>query len=453
MGYKNTAVGLTILFSCMANTMAAASPARTSDAPAELEAITSKPDMQASRLALRPKENVYMRDGSIRKLRYTWREVPNAVRYRFVVTEGDAAGAPVAYRSDYVFNNGLELPVKSEAWLDGHFFYKVCALNFHGSPISDYTRPRPLLSGSGNDMVPHITSEYEKMDYPPLYPAYSWIPVHGASEYEVVVRERRASGHDGIVHFLYTKDLTAYDSAGYTTPGTYYWQVRALNHAREPISEWSEPCRFTVTGTAAVAALGDSITHGGGAVTYGPDRVLYDWESYTDFPVKNLGYSGDTVEAMLGRFDRDVLPFAPKILVIMGGVNNCRQGHGSAQIIAGLAAIRDKCAANNIYPVFLTMTSLHPQKMKEVGAAAPPPAGWMETMRLVNAWIMSQPYAVDVTTVLSDGEGRLEDIYTADGLHPDVVGKRYIGQEVSRYLRTTFPSIVTPLVRPARVRQ
>ena len=164
--------------------------------------------------------------------------------------------------------------------------------------------------------------------------------------------------------------------------------------------------------------------------------------------MKNLGYSGDTVEAMLARFDRDVLPFSPRILVIMGGVNNYRQGHGSMHIIAGLAAIRDKCLANNIVPVFLTMTSVHPEKMAEVGAVAQPPSGWMETQRLVNAWIMAQPHAIDVTTVLSDATGRLEDIYTTDGLHPDVVAKRYIGQEVSRYLLAMFPDIVKPLVRP-----
>lgn len=451
MKYKQVIASLATIFSCAANTIVAAAPEMPDNTNPEKEAIMSLPSIQETRPCLRPKEEAYVRDEAVRKLRYTWQGVPDAVRYRFVVTEGGSWDAKIAYQSDHVYNNGLELPVQSPAWLGGHFYYRVCALNFRGVPISDYSRPRPILTGSRNDTAPYVTSEYGKMDYPPLYPAYSWLPIHGAAEYEVVVRDSGASEQSGFVHFLYTKDLTAYDSAGYTTPGTYYWQVRALNHAREPISDWSEPSYFTVTAPTAVAALGDSITHGGGAVTYGPDRVLYDWESYTDFPVKNLGYSGDTVEAMLERFDRDVLPFAPKILVIMGGVNNYRQGHSSAHIIAGLAAIRDKCIANNIYPVFLTVTSIHPQKMAEVGAVAQPPAGWMETQRLVNAWIMAQPYAIDVTTVLSDGTGRLEDIYTTDGLHPDVVGKRYIGQEVSRYLLTMFPSIAKPLVRPVQV--
>lgn len=450
MKYKRVVVSMAMLFSCMTSAIAIASPEKLPNVNQALEVIVATPNLQESRLHLQPREDVYTRYDKTPKLRYLWSSVPDAVRYRFIVTEGNAWDAKIVYQSDYVYNNGLELPIQSASWMDGRFYYRVCALNFFGVPISDYSRYRPVLTASKNDMMPYVTSEYDQMDYPPLYPTYSWLPVHGAAEYEVVVRDWRTSSHANFVHFLYTRDLTAYDSAGYTTPGTYYWQVRALDHAREPISDWSKPSYFTVQAPTPVAALGDSITHGGGAVTYGPDRVMYDWESYTDFPVKNLGYSGDTVEAMLARFDRDVLPFSPRILVIMGGVNNYRQGHGSAHIIAGLAAIRDKCLANGITPVFLTMTSIHPEKMEEIGAVAPPPTGWMETHRLVNAWILAQPYAIDVTTVLSDATGRLEDIYTTDGLHPDTVGKRYIGQEVSRYLLTTFPNIVKPLVRSGR---
>ena len=51
---------------------------------------------------------------------------------------------------------------------------------------------------------------------------------------------------------------------------------------------------------------------------------------------------------------------------------------------------------------------------------------------------MQQAYSIDVATVLSDAEGELEATYTTDGLHPDLMGKKYIGQTVDSYLRTHF---------------
>ena len=51
---------------------------------------------------------------------------------------------------------------------------------------------------------------------------------------------------------------------------------------------------------------------------------------------------------------------------------------------------------------------------------------------------MQQEYSIDVSTVLSDASGQLEAAYTTDGLHPDLMGKKYIGQTVDEYLRTHF---------------
>ena len=246
----------------------------------------------------------------------------------------------------------------------------------------------------------------------------------GAAEYEVAVW-KRGRFEPALLHMLYSTDLTCYDTYGFTTPGSYYWKVRALDKARQPISDWSENVPFEVKSPVAVAALGDSITHGGGAVVNGPDRVWYDWQTYAAFPIKNLGYSG--------------------------GVNNYRVGGKAADIIAVLARIRDKCTAHKITPVFATVTSLNPAKIAKLQYAQNPPAGWSDEQALVNRWILSQPYCVDVTTILSDGEGKLEDIYTTDGLHPDSVAKRFIGETISTYLRARFPQVVEPLLREPKL--
>ena len=383
------------------------------------------------------------------KLRFVWPAVADAVRYEFTVQEGTGTSAKTVYREEHVFNNGLELPVKGRGWLDRNHYWRVRALRIDGTPLNTFSEPVALEIGEKDPTGPLPTSEYAHMDYAPLYPAYSWVAVSGAKEYEISVWKRNAAG-PALLHLLYSTDLTCYDSHGFTVPGTYYWKVRALDAARQPISGWSDDVVFEVTRPTPVAALGDSITHGGGAVVYGPDRRIYSWETYAAFPIKNLGYSGDTVEAMEARFDRDVLPFRPQILVIMGGVNNYRAGARAAEIIPVLERLRDKCKAHDIIPVFLTGTSLNPGKIASLQYAQNPPPDWSDQQALMNRWVMEQPYCVDVTTTLSDASGQLEDIYTTDGLHPDSVAKRFIGETVSNYLRAKFPKIIGPLLRPAK---
>lgn len=75
-----------------------------------------------------------------------------------------------------------------------------------------------------------------------------------------------------------------------------------------------------------VGIFGDSITQGGGHLYHSPADMAYSYVSYLDFPAVNMGRSGDTVEMMYDRFDRDVLPFHVKYLLIMGGINDLRMG-------------------------------------------------------------------------------------------------------------------------------
>ena len=353
-----------------------------------------------------------------KKLRFLWQPVADAVRYEFVIEEGAGDKAEAVYRDTHVFNNGVEIALAGRGWLDANHYWRVRALDYDGNARSAFSPPAAVELAEKDPAAPHPTSEFQKMDYVPLYPTYSWIPVQGAAEYEVSVWKRGRTEPE-LLHMLYATDLTCYDPYGFTTPGSYYWKVR--------------------------------ITHGGGAIVYGPDRALYDWETYAAFPIKNLGCSGDTVEAMEARFERDVLPFRPKILVIMGGVNNYRVGGRAADIIAVLARIRDKCTAQGITPVFATATSLNPAKIAKLQYAQNPPANWSDEQAALNRWILSQPYCVDVTTVLSDGEGKLEDIYTTDGLHPDSAAKRFIGETISNYLRARFPQVVEPILREPKV--
>ena len=138
----------------------------------------------------------------------------------------------------------------------------------------------------------------------------------------------------------YTSELTdIYDSEPRT--GSYYWRVRALDAAGRPMTVWSAaqhielaPASFTV------AVFGDSISHGGGRLSYGPSDWAYSYASYLDVPVVNLSESGDTSARMAERFAADIRPFRQlKTVLILGGTNSLRASTSAESVIEDLKSI------------------------------------------------------------------------------------------------------------------
>ena len=122
----------------------------------------------------------------------------------------------------------------------------------------------------------------------------------------------------------------------------------------------------------------------------------------------------------------------------MGGVNDYRVGIYGAETVRNLTALRDKCREHGITPIFLTATPIRPALMTSRMTIQTPPSDWWAHRDYINNWVMQQEFSIDVSTVLSDTDGQLEAEYTTDGLHPDLMGKKYIGQTVDAYLRTHF---------------
>ena len=379
-----------------------------------------------------------------------WPIVPGAVRYQVVLLRS-AVDTPenIVMTRDWIFTGGVDLSLLSFGEEAKGFYWKVCPLDYDGRPLDSFSVPQPIAeTGVGNPAAPTPTTEYGQMNYMPVYPVYSWIPTPGAKYHEVEVRRETPSG-EKVLHHLTAEEYDVYETAGFTVPGTYSWRVRAVTAVGSPVSDWSEPSRFTVTAPTPIAALGDSITHGGGVMSIPPGMTLYNWETYSPVPVKNLGFSGNTTAEMLDRFERDVLPFSPRVLVIMGGVNDYRAGTFGSTTVEHLAAIRDKCNAYGIIPVFVTPTPINPSLMTGRAHIEAPPSDWQTHQSYVNRWIMSQPYAVNVAAALTDGQGLLRASYTTDGLHPDYFGKKYIGETIGAYLARHFPWITKDLQKNA----
>lgn len=286
--------------------------------------------------------------------------------------------------------------------------------------------------------APNPSTEFEYMAYFPLYPTFSWQPLANTQYYQVqVVRQ------EGQTETLYRefRNTDALDRVTYYAPfnetGNYYWQVRVTDESGNPLSDWSAKKYFKVTAPVTFAALGDSITHGGAAFIPA-GQLSCQWETFCEVPVKNLGRSGDTTAMMLERFDNDVLPFRPKVLLILGGVNDIREGTKAEDVIKNLTAIREKCLANDIKPVFVAITSMNPQIIR----ATLTDGDWKSERDKLNKWINSNDYCLDFNVKLNDEQGYLDIEYTPDGLHPNLRGKQIMGETISEYLQEAFPDLI-----------
>ncbi len=384
----------------------------------------------------------------IDKVRITWNQVADAVMYQLVITKGKSPlKNHILTTKDEIYTNGYELDTAVFNVVGDDLYWQVRAMDINGTPISRFTELKPLVMQEVNPTAPKATTQFDKMAYAPLYPVYSWIPYLKASEYEIQVffdDDNNPKTPDQLLKTDWVtnpKKYDYYDDTAYVRPGIYWWRVRAKNIASQPISDWSTASYFTVTNTnIKIAALGDSITHGGGAVSNPPGYIMYNWETYADLPILNLGFSGNTVESMLARFDADVIPFKPQILIIMGGVNNIRAGDSADQVIQVLSQIRDKCLTNKITPIFVTVTPINPRLMVNV-AGLNPTTGWEYQQIQINNWVRQQPDYVDVTPRLTDWRGWLSASLTTDGLHPDMEGKKIIGQTIGDYIKNKFSNI------------
>lgn len=363
-------------------------------------------------------EEIIQREQSI--LRLCWNIVPNAVKYEVLI----------AGNSLFAYTNGIEIPVDNV-----NAKFQVNAISLEGTTIQNKL---PIVNLDTNPTAPLTTTEFDKMNYPPIYPVYSWIPTSGADHYEIeLIRDGKIIRRYFTSTQVQDDDFDLYDKEPVLDEGEYFWRVRGLNEDNRPITQWSAKDAansFEVKHQIRFCALGDSITHGGGSISVPPSTVMYNWETYCAIPIKNLARSGDTTAEMLARFDNDVLPFRPEVLFIMAGVNDYRANILGAESVENLTHIRDKCEQNGIKPVFLTPTPINPAQIEKIRFVEPPPEDWQEHQRFICNWIRDQEFFIDVNEKLTDEDGNLIESLSIDGLHPDAEGKKIIGEAVADWL-------------------
>lgn len=210
-----------------------------------------------------------------------------------------------------------------------------------------------------------------------------------------------------------------------------YWRVRAVDEKGTPLSQFCPPQPMTVDPDAdyEVGTLGDSISHGGGDLSYSPSDFAYSYQYYLPFDSINLSQSGDTSEATLERFDRDVIPFHPRYLIIMTGSNSLRGWISGESVIQDLKRIKEKCEDNEITPIFMTLPPVNPANIKRA-FDEPTAEGWREEMEKVNSWIRSLPWYIDLGTQFDETQD-LPTQYALDGLHLNFRGKRLMARAIT----------------------
>jgi lysophospholipase L1-like esterase len=168
-----------------------------------------------------------------------------------------------------------------------------------------------------------------------------------------------------------------------------------------------------------VAAVGDSITANTmGYITYLRSYLGVGASAYT---IANYAVSGWNTTQMLSRWTGEARPTRPRVLILMGGINDV-VANATAEAIEGrLQQMMDEQIADGGRVVALTMT---PWKN-----AASYTAGREVVRAAVNAWTLAycaahvQAACVDTSTALDDGTGALAAAYdSGDGLHPDADG-------------------------------
>jgi len=178
-------------------------------------------------------------------------------------------------------------------------------------------------------------------------------------------------------------------------------------------------------------------------LTDADDRVVFMGDSITGFwflgkffprkPYLNRAIAGQVTGQMLLRFRRDVVHLKPKVVVILGGINDLRQSSTPStveEIENNLASMSEIAKANGIKVV---LASILPVGRKEAPASVETPEmsrrriAFGDSITAINTWL--QDYArsnghtyCDYYSAMINQDNILKSEFTDDGLHPNETG-------------------------------
>lgn len=376
----------------------------------------------------------------------TWQEDPESVRYEVEIFRGLPENldrnSPVEnhlYDNQRIYTNQVLVDLAAFPPGEAPLYWRVRSIDANWQGMGPFSSPMEVRSTmkpvSRNAPYPHVYHPGNGSTL--LYPVYSYAGNPGVASYEVEVTDRYPENPDGTApskYRVFSKTTTlsnVYDDN--PRIGTFYWRVRGMDENGNPLGIWSLPekVRTNPEEHFEVGIFGDSITQGGGHLYHSPADMAYSYVTYLDFPAVNMGRSGDTTEMMEDRFDRDVLPFHVKYLLIMGGINDLRMGADPQKVISHLEAIRKKCEEHHIVPILLTIVPINPENIQKYYGDVTY-SGWKESVDTVNSWIRTQPH-IDTAAPFADYSVMPGEL-AMDGIHGDWNAKQMIAGEINRHM-------------------
>ncbi|UYY75804.1 GDSL-type esterase/lipase family protein [Sphingomonas sp. R1] len=165
-------------------------------------------------------------------------------------------------------------------------------------------------------------------------------------------------------------------------------------------------------GEQRVVFLGDSITDG--------------WDLAKSFPGKpyvNRGIGSQVTAQMLVRFEQDVVALRPRVVVILGGVNDVTgflQAESAESITANIEAMADIAAAHGIAVVLCSILPVNDYSDAARNVVAErKPAELRAINDALRALARRRHFAfADYAAALADARGRMRRELTTDGIHP-----------------------------------
>jgi lysophospholipase L1-like esterase len=185
------------------------------------------------------------------------------------------------------------------------------------------------------------------------------------------------------------------------------------------------------------------------------DSITGFWYLGKFFPRKpylNRAIAGQVTGQMLLRFRRDVVQLKPKVVVILGGINDLRQSSTSRtveEIENNLASMSEIAKENGIRVV---LASILPVGRKQAPDSVETPEmsrrriEFGRSITTINAWL--QDYArskghtyCDYYSAMANQDDIMKSEFTDDGLHPNDTGysamapiaKRSIESAIGQY--------------------
>ncbi len=364
----------------------------------------------------------------------------------------DAPGRGALHRTERLYTNSA-LIAMGDILQPGETYerlwWRVRPLNLDREPIGPFSALQSYMPARGDwqqtSPLPRAHFNGAKGSSI-LYPVYSFTPMENAASYEVEVTSREPENPEGTEPSRYRVFAKVVENANLYDPapriGTYWWRVRAMDSEGRSLGGWSraEPFRTDPADHWQVAVLGDSISHGGGRLSYGPADWTYSYAHYLNFPAVNLSESGDTSRMTADRFEKDVVPFHPEYVLIMTGSNSLRAGVPAGEVIADLREIQQKARDHGITPILMTLPPINPASIRRA-FDQPTADGWEAAFREVNAFIRSEP-SIDTAAAFRQWEEMPEDL-AMDGLHGDWRAKEMMARVINDEMPRLAPDLRT----------